>query len=93
MLSGCLRDELITRFYVAAERTTDLRCIEREGRYLGQPARYVRVFDPSLLETDLASVRQYYDVPTASVQFEGRIDRDGALKLRDLRAALLPTRA
>ena len=93
ILSGCLRDELVARFYVAVERAADLRCIEREGRYMGRPARYVRVFDPALLEAGIASVHQFYDVPTASVQFEGRVVIDGSFKLRDLRGSLLLSRA
>ena len=88
-LPATLWSELVTRFCLAPDHAQTLRYIERDGHYLGRAVRYLRVFDLARLESDLNTIRQYYDLPVVCVQFEGRIKKDGTVLLRDLRAGLL----
>lgn len=84
-----VRQALVSRFYVAQDRVKQLLCIEREGRYAGRPVRYVRVFDPSLVCGESATIRQFEDAVGRCLQFEGRLEKQRPPRLKDLRVSLL----
>ncbi len=87
-LPPALRGEIVSRFYVDAERSLELRYLDREGHYAGQPVRYVRIFDPGLVN-DPNAIQRYEDISGPCLLFEGRIAKSGAAKLRDRRMGIL----
>src|SRR5438067_2497570 len=87
-LAKQLRNDLVLRFFIDPDRAGRLQAIERSGRYAGRSARYIRIFDPGLIPTD-GAVSSFDEVPVQALLFEGRFERDGSPKLRDLRPTLL----
>ncbi|MFW6174175.1 MAG: hypothetical protein ACOC5K_00145 [Chloroflexota bacterium] len=88
-----LRDALVNQFNFAPEDTERLRYVRKEGILPGSPM-HVRIYDPERLSVN-TSVDGYNSLdPVAHViMFEGQIDKDKAVTLRDVRTPTSSARA
>jgi hypothetical protein len=78
-LSDQLKKRLIARFSLDSQMVDKMRLSSKKGRYSDRPVKYIRIFDPVLIE-DGKSATPSYDalVQTPSYRrallFEGRIE-------------------
>jgi hypothetical protein len=93
-LSGRLKKRLIAQFSLDSQMVDKMRFSDKKGRYSDRPVKYIRIFDPALIE-DGKSATPSYDalVQTPSYRrallFEGHIETwaiNGRIYLTDQRA-------
>ena len=97
-LSDQLKKHLIAEFSLDSEMVDNMRFSGKKGRYSTRAVKYIRIFDPVLLE-DSESATQSYDALAPQIPghrkallFDGRIETNERVYFTDRRAptALFP---
>ena len=89
-LSAQLKKRLIAEFSVDSQMVDKMRFSGKKGRYSNRPVKYIRIFDPGLIE-DGKSTTPSYDalaqVPghRMALLFDGRIETNERIYLTDRR--------
>jgi hypothetical protein len=97
-LSDQLKKHLIAEFSLGSQMVDKMRFSGKKGRYSDRPVKYIRIFDPGLIE-DGQSATPSYDALAPRIPghrkallFEGRIETNERVYLTDRRTpATLPT--
>jgi hypothetical protein len=82
-----VRKTLSAQFHLTPEDTYQLRLLEKRGQFAERPVRFIRVFNPSLMENSAIALR-YDDLLDTyarrnALLFEGHIEKDGRVYLAD----------
>ncbi|HZA25885.1 MAG TPA: hypothetical protein VFA32_25365 [Dehalococcoidia bacterium] len=85
-----VRKTLSTQFRLMPEDIDQLRLLEKRGRFAERPVRFIRIFDPALMENNSAATLQYDDLLNTyarrnALLFEGHIEKNGHVYLVDRR--------
>ena len=97
-LSDQLKKHLIAEFSLDSEMVDNMRFSGKKGRYSTRPVKYIRIFDPVLIE-DGKSAAPSYDALAPQIPghrkallFDGRIETNERVYFTDRRAptALFP---
>jgi hypothetical protein len=89
-LSDQLRKRLIAQFSVDSQMVDKMRFSGKKGRYSDRPVKYIRIFDPVLIE-DGKSATPSYDalvrIPghRKALLFDGRIETNERVYFTDRR--------
>lgn len=83
-----VRNSLVSQFSLDADLLSRLRCREKGGRYMGQPVRYVGIFDPAQVKGTSRGVGNYAELLAGRTPllFEARIWSAGTILVEDRRA-------
>jgi hypothetical protein len=93
-----VRKTLSAQFHLTSEDIYQLRFLEKRGQFAERPMRFIRVFNPRLIENSAATLK-YDDLLDTYLRrnallFEGHIEKDGRVYLADRRpprwAVILP---
>jgi hypothetical protein len=90
-LSDQLKKHLIAQFSVDSQMVDKMRFSGKKGRYSDRPVKYIRIFDPGLIEEDGKSATPSYDalvrIPgnRKALLFDGRIETNERVYLTDRR--------
>jgi hypothetical protein len=89
-LPESVRKTLSTQFHLMPDDIDQLRLLEKRGRFAERPVRFIRVFNPALMENSGAATLKYDDLLNTYVRrnalfFEGHIEKDGHVYLVDRR--------
>ena len=88
-LTQAVRTNLMSGFNLGPESLAKLCALETNGRFAGRKVRLVRVFDPSLISSGVASKLKYQDLEKAgdrgALRFEGHAELNGPIYLADRR--------
>ena len=96
-LSDQLKKRLIARFSLDPQMVDKMRFSDKKGRYSDRPVKYIRIFDPVIIE-DGKSATPSYDalaqIPgqQSALLFDGRIETNERVYFTDRRtpATLFP---
>src|ERR671918_278923 len=94
-LSDQLKKRLIAEFSLDSQMVDKMRFSGKKGRYSDRPVKYIRIFDPGLIE-DGKSATPSYDAPVQipsnrkALLFEGRIETNERVYLTDQRVPTTP---
>ncbi len=80
-LSDQVRKTLTAQYHLDSHRLDELRVSSKNGRYSGRQVKYIRIFDPYLIEDGEAASLSYDDLEETNGQhkallFEGHIEKD-----------------
>ena len=90
-LSDRLKKHLIEQFSVDPQMVGKMRFSGKKGRYSNRPVKYIRIFDPVLIEEDGKSATPSYDalaqIPgnRRALLFDGRIETNERVYFTDRR--------
>lgn len=84
-LPARVKKDLVAQFRMGPERVAALQYVERPGMFAGRPVRYVRIFDPALIQMDPGAITHYEQVAGRAVLFEGWFEMSGIPVLNDVR--------
>jgi hypothetical protein len=80
---------LAKQFQLDTEATSTWCYLDQSGKFAGRPVRSFRIFDPSLIGKEVKVPMKYRDMDggghQTALQFEGYIEREGYVILRDKR--------
>jgi hypothetical protein len=93
-LSDHLKKHLIAQFSLDPQTVDKMRFSGKKGRYSDRPVKYIRIFDPGLIEDeDGKSAAPSYDALAPQIPghrkallFDGRIETNERFYLTDKRA-------
>ena len=95
-LSDQLKKRLIAEFSLDPQMVDKMRFSGKKGRYSDRPVKYIRIFDPALIE-DGKSATPSYDALAPQILghrkallFDGRIETNERFYLTDKRATTTP---
>ncbi len=82
-VDATLRDLIMSRFDLTAVEIDKLSVLRRAGKFAGRPVTRLRVFDPSLLNSELGDVTIYehLDTQAQAVCFEGHAEKGRPINL------------
>jgi hypothetical protein len=98
-LSDRLKKRLIAEFSLDSQMVDKMRFSGKKGRYSDRPVKYIRIFDPGLIEEDGKSATPSYDALASQIPghrkallFDGRIETNKRVYFTDRRtpATLFP---
>ena len=91
-LSDQLKKHLIAQFSVDSQMVDKMRFSGKKGRYSTRPVKYIRIFDPGLIEEDGKSATPSYDTLAQqtpshrkALLFDGRIETNERVYFTDRR--------
>jgi hypothetical protein len=91
-LSDQLKKHLIVQFSLDPQMVDKMRFSGKKGRYSDRPVKYIRIFDPGLIE-DSESATPSYDALAPQIAghrkallFDGRIETNERVYFTDKRA-------
>jgi hypothetical protein len=97
-LSDQLKKRLIEQFSLDPQMIDKMRFSSKKGRYSDRPVKYIRIFDPALIESGKSATPSYdalVQIPRhrQALLFEGRIEANERIYLTDQRtsAVLFPS--
>ena len=97
-LSDQLKKRLIAEFSLDSQMLDKMRFSGKKGRYSDRPVKYIRIFDPALIESGKSATPSYdalVQIPAhrKALLFEGRIEANERIYLTDQRTpeALFPS--
>lgn len=79
-LSESVRKTLLNEFPLDAKIADRIRCFGKKGRFSGRRAKYIRIFDPALIEDGATTAPTYEGLLEThdhrrSLLFEGRTEK------------------
>jgi len=85
-----VRKTLSTQFCLTPEDINQLRLLEKRGRFAERPVRFIRIFNPVLMENSGVATLKYDDLLNTyarrnALLFEGHIEKNGHVYLADRR--------
>jgi hypothetical protein len=81
---------LSNQFHLTPEDISQLCFLEKRGRFAERPVRFIRIFNPALMENSDAATLKYEDLLNTyarrnALLFEGHIEKNGQVYLADRR--------
>ncbi len=94
-LSDQLKKHLITEFFLDSQMVDKMRFSGKKGRYSTRPVKYIRIFDPALIEDGKSATPSYdalVQIPghQSALLFDGRIETNERVYLTDKRTPTTP---
>lgn len=96
-LSDQVKEPLIAQFTLNPQMVEKMRFSGKKGRYSNRPVKYIRIFDPALIQGGEGAAPSYdalAQIPghQKALLFEGRIEANNRVSLTDRRttASLFP---
>lgn len=94
-LSDQVKQSVITQFNLGAPEVDKMRFSSKKGRYVNRPVKYIRIFDPVLIQAGESAALNYDAfAPTgnrrSALLFEGHVEKindQNMVFLSDRRAA------
>jgi hypothetical protein len=89
-LSDHLKKHLIVQFSLDPQTVDKMRFSGKKGRYSDRPVKYIRIFDPALIEDGKSAAPNYdalVQIPgqQSALLFDGRIETNERVYLTDRR--------